>query len=263
MNKKWNVIITTLFITLIIWIIWLIVTKYLLNLIQVSSENQKYYKAYYISYGWIELELWKLKNHGMWFSDEIKKDSTTITSNFSWYKYHFSSKVISSWNYITNNPQASINSSINCKNKKNRITLWTWEAFLTPLIYDNNKNFSWINYEQININWTYTNIHYSWNLIISFQSNQTKHNENINNNKKKNINQIFNNFNSYKKEALHRPFLAFGAIEPSKLCIENTNNKLILPYSYIQSKWNFMNRTVQLKVIKENDWANFSIYWIY
>jgi len=58
LNKKGNIIVVTLFITLIIWLIWLLITKYVFNLVQISSENYKYYKAYYIADAGVELELW-------------------------------------------------------------------------------------------------------------------------------------------------------------------------------------------------------------
>jgi len=65
MFKKGNIIVVTLFITLIVGLIGLLVTKYIYQLVRVSSENHKYYKAYYIAYAGIEAELLKVKNHGL------------------------------------------------------------------------------------------------------------------------------------------------------------------------------------------------------
>ena len=136
MNKRWNIIIVTLFITLIVWIIWLVITKYLLNLVEISSENHKYYRSYYSSYAGIELELWKLKNHGMWFSDKIDKNSQTVSKNITGANYNFSSSIYSTWNYINSNPKSLLTNSIDCSNIDNHINIWTWQALMLPLIYD-------------------------------------------------------------------------------------------------------------------------------
>jgi len=267
MNKKWNIIIITLFITLIIWIIWIIVTKYLLNLIEISSENYKYYKAYYVAYAGIELELWKIKYHGMWFSDFVDKNSLTVSENIAWINYYFSSSLYSTWKYITSNHKSLINDNINCSNIENYISLWTWQALMLPLIYDQNNwewNFSWLNYNVLNISPNNFNINYIWDIIVSFQSNDNKLNQSIMSNSKsnKNLQNIFPSFSFSSLTLSSKPFLVFAANKPSNLCIDH-NNTIVAPYSYIISQWNFMDRSVQLNVIKNHKWANFTVYWIY
>jgi len=271
MNKRWNIIIVTLFITLIIWIMWLIITKYLVNLVEISSENHKYYKAYYSAYAGIELELWKIKNHGMWFEDTINKNSQTVSQNITWVNYYFSSSIHSTWKYITSNPKSLLTNNIDCSNMKNYISLWTWEALMLPLIYDKNNwshwewSFSWINYQPLNINSSSYQIYYKWDVILSFQSKDKKFNKQLaisNIIINKNLQSIFPLINFASLVISNKPFLVFAANKPSKLCIQ-TLNPIFSPYSYIQSKWNFMDRSVQLNVIKNNKWANFSVYWIY
>ena len=268
MNKRWNIVIVTLFITLIIWIMWLIITKYLVNLVEISSENYKYYKAYYSAYAGIELELWKIKNHGMWFEDTVNKNSQTVSKNITWVKYYFSSSIHSTWKYITSNPKSLLTNNIDCSNMKNYISLWTWEALMLPLIYDKNNwewDFSWLNYQSLNIaDPSSYEIHYKWDIIISFQSENTKINNSLisNINTNKNLQIIFPSVSFTSLDVNDNPFLVFAANKLSKLCIENSNS-IVSPYSYIQSKWNFMDRAVQLNVIKHNKWANFSVYWIY
>lgn len=268
MNKKWNVIIITLFIVLIIWVIWLIITKYLLNLIKISSENHKYYKAYYAAYAGIELELWKLKHHGMWFKDSIPKTSSTVSKNITWVKYYFSSNIYSTWKYISSNPKSLIDSNINCSIIKNYISLWTWDAIILPLIYDENNwewVFSWKNYEALSINPNDFEINYSWDIIVSFQSNDNKINKRCVSSSidTKNLLEldIFPSISS-SLDASKNPFLVIAANSPSKFCIDAWNS-IVTPYSYIQSIWNFMDRAVQLNVIKHHKWANFVVYWIY
>ncbi len=266
MNKRWNIIIVTLFITLIVWIIWLVITKYLLNLVEVSSENHKYYKAYYAAYAGIEIELWKLKNHGMWFSDKIDKNSQTVSKNITGSNYYFSSSISSTWNNITSNPKSLLTSSIDCSDDKNHINIWTWEALMLPLIYDKNNwewQYSWLNYNSLSIYSNNFNIYHDWDVIISFQSKNEKINKNYNVSWIKNLSNIFPSINFVNLAASNQPFLVFAWKEESSICIESPNNFLVSPYSYVQSKWSFIDRTVQLKVIKKHEWANFSIYGIY
>lgn len=270
MNKKWNVIVITLFITLIIWLIWLIITKYLSNLIKISSENHKYYKAYYVAYAGIELELWKIKNHGMWFSDTVNKDSQTVSRNITWFNYYFSSHIYSTWKNVTSNPKSLFIDNINCSDIKNYISLWTWEAIMLPLIYDKNNwewAFSWKNYSELKLNDVNDfKINYSWDIIVSFQSTDNKISKrlDISHTKiTKNLWDIFSLSNPFSNlDASKNPFLVIVSNSLSNLCIEN-NTSIVAPYSYIQSDWTFMDRSVQLNVIKHHKWANFSVYWIY
>lgn len=268
MNKRWNVIIITLFITLIIWIMWLVITKYLVNLIKISSENHKYYKAYYSAYAGIELELWKIKNHGMWFSDTVNKDSQTVSKNITWVKYYFSSHIYSTWTNITSNSKSLLTDIIDCSDIKNYVKLWTWEAIMLPLIYDKNNwewAFSWKNYTELNLNdGNNFEINYSWDIIVSFQSTDNKINKRLytSSQKTKNLWGIFSSISFSNLDASTNPFLVIAANSPSSLCIKN-KTPIVAPYSYIQSNWNFMNRSVQLNMVKHHKWANFSVYWIY
>lgn len=268
MNKRWNIIIVTLFITLIVWIIWLVITKYLLNLTEISSENYKYYKSYYAAYAGIELQLWKLKNHGMWFSDNIDKTSQTVSKNITGANYYFSTSLYSTWNNITSNPKSLFINSIDCSDDKNYINIWTWKAIILPLIYDENNwesLYSWKNYKKLNLNPGSIDIYYNWNIVVSFQSKDKKINKNIIwNNGKKSLSDVYSSSIDFANlDVLKQPFLILAAKEKSSICIQSPDSFLVTPYSYIQSKWSFVNRSVQLKLVKKHEWANFSIYGIY
>ncbi len=265
LNKRWNIIIVTLFITLIIWLIWLLITKYVFNLVQISSENYKYYKAYYIADAGIELELWKMKGHGMWFDDNITWSSLTVSKNFTWINYDFSVKDISLSHYISSNPKSLLGWEHYCDDKKNWIKLWTWGGLLTPLVYDKT---SWESpYSGKNMEilpWDFHNItlYYSWDLVLWYISNNLKKIFPVIWNDKISLSDKFNSI-PYPTRVANSPFVVIWAKEASSICLSNTNNKLVSPYSYIVSKWNYMNRTVVLKVIKHHKWANFSIYGLY
>ena len=266
LNKKWNIIIVTLFITLIIWLIWLLITKYVFNLVQISSENYKYYKAYYIAYAGIELELWKMKGHGMWFDDKITWNSQTIRKNFTWVNYNFSVKNISLSHYISSNPKSLLWWNNYCADKKNWVKLWTWDGLLTPLVYDKTSweaPYSGKNMYVLPLNFSDTKLYYSWDIVLWYISNTKKTIkalalwENTDN-----LQNLFW-FNNPNLDIDESPFIVIWAKEASSICMENTSNKLVSPYSYVVSKWNFMDRTVVLKVIKHHKWANFSIYGLY
>ncbi len=265
--KKANIIIVTLFITLIIWLIWLLITKYVLNSVKLSSQTFKYYKAYYIWYAWVELELLKIKNHWYWFEDKISSTSKTVEKNFTGFKYFFSSKVKSLGKYITNTPLSLIFDNINCSDKKNWIKLATWDAILLPLIYDKNvgeAKISWENYQLLNIDFSDLNLHYNWNFTISIQNGTNivaKKNVSNNTDDTKSISEILG-ITSISSSASEKPFLVIWALENWEFCI-SSRNKIVTPYSYILSQWNYMDQGVLVSVGKKHNWANFSVYSIF
>lgn len=266
MNKKWNVIIVTLFITLIVWVIWLIITKYMINLLQISSENYKYYKSYYIAYAWIELALWKNKNHGMWFNDVVNTGSATISKNFSWLNYNFSVKDISEAKYITSNPKSLINTWTNyCADKKNWILVKQWEWVLLPLVYDKNTwewPFSWLNYNSLDINFSETKLNRSGNgMFVSYQSTDDKIIKSLS--MWWNNNSNLASFTFPSTSSSNKPFLIVWSKSWTWYFCISSSKEMVTPYVNIVSKWSFMDRSVVLNLVKYNKWANFTMYWIY
>ena len=261
--KKANIVIVTLFITIVVGLIGLIVTKYIFNLIKVSSENLKYYKSYYLAYAGIETELLKIAWHGIWFEDRILSWSDTIKKNFTGSMY-FESKIKSLSKYVSSNPNSLIDDSINyCADYKNWISLGTWEWFLMPLFYDKNTSeakLTWINYELVNASLADINLNYSWALVAWFQqNNENKKLVNLAWNDSKTLFDLFGGI-SYSVDT--KPFISIWAKSPVSFCI-NSNFPIVDYISYIQSKGSYFDRVVYLKVIKKHKWANFTIYWIY
>jgi len=268
MFKQANIIIVTLFITLIIWLMWLLVTKYIYQLSDISSENFKYYKAYYIWYGGVELELLKMKYHWLWFEDKIPKNSQTVLKNFTGNNYYFNSEVKSLSKQVANTPLVFIFTWKDfCADKKNWINLKTWDAILLPLFYDKNiseAKLSWINYELLNLNFGDVILYYSGSLLISLQSKKGHYKKNAFWNWNTTLSSLFwiSSVSNIADSVSDEPYLIIWWLSNSSFCIKS-DEKIVNYYSYILSWWSYMNRKVLLNVPKKNKWANFTIYGIY
>ena len=268
--KKANVIIITLFMTILVAIIWLITTKYIINLLNISSENKKYYKAYYIAYAWLELELLKDKNHWYGFEDKISSWSDTVSKNFTGINYYFSSNIFSRSKYITNSYKSLFNTSITCDDKSNWIVLNTWDSLLIPLFYDKNVgewNISGHNYNSYDI--TNANLYYDGDIRVVLNK---KIDFDYSLSDIKNVwtwvsaiwtdTLSLNHIVPSTIDVWSQPFLIVWSNEISKVCLDNTT-KVVSPYTDIVSEWRFMDRTVTVKVIKEDKWAQFSTFGVY
>ena len=267
--RKWNIIVVTLFITLIVWLIGLLVTKYIYQLSDISSENFKYYKAYYIWYAGVELELLKLKNHWLGFEDKVLKTSQTVLRNFTGNNYYFSSEIKSLSKQIANTPLVFIFTWKDfCDNKKNWIKLKTWDAMLFPLFYDKNLSeapISWKNYTLLNLDFSNVTLYYSWNLLVSLQSKVKNYKKNVFWSSEIDLQSLLwvSSVNNLVEDwASDEPYLIVWALSNSSFCIKS-NQKMVNFYSDILSWGSYMNRKVLLNVPKKNKWANFTIYWIY
>jgi len=264
--KKANIVIITLFIIILTAIIGLITTKYVLNLLKVSSENFKYYKAYYIAYGWLELELLKTKNHWYWFEDKILSTSDTVKKNFTWKNYYFKANIYSLTKHITNTEKSLVNDSINCSNKKNWVTLATWDGLMTPLFYDKNNQEATIsgkNYDTLNI--ANAKLYYSWDIVLNYNEEASSDDLQVGKQVRKlgdgNLD-IYSSIWNPSLDVDKKPFIVVWWNTKSQICISNTSD-LVSPYTYVVSEWSFMDRKVSVKMVKYNKWAQFSIYWLY
>lgn len=70
-SKKWNVLIFILFVLMFSMLTWILINKYLYDILWYWKNLEEYYKAYYLAFWWIELSQAKIKNHTYWFEDEI------------------------------------------------------------------------------------------------------------------------------------------------------------------------------------------------
>ena len=271
MFKQANIIIVTLFITLIVWLMWLLVTKYIYQLSDISSENFKYYKAYYIWYGGVELELLKMKNHWLGFEDKILKTSQTVVTNFTGKNYYFTSQIKSLSDQVANTPLVFIFTWKDyCADKSNWINLKTWDAILLPLFYDKNlweAELSWTNYNLVNVDLSNVKLYYSGSLVVALQSKIKNIKKNVFWNSDTTLSSLFgiSSVSNIANSANDEPYLIVGGLEKSSFCIKSISQtqKLVNFYSYILSWGSYMDRKVLLNVPKKNKWANFTIYGIY
>ena len=264
--KRANVIIITLFITLVVGLMGLLITKYIYNLVKVSAENHKYYKAYYIGYAGVELELLKLKNHWLGFEDKVSVNSDTVVKNFSGLNYHFSGQILSLTKNVTANPLSLLFNNVNCSDKKNWISLNTWDAILLPLFYDKNiweAKLSGQNYELLNVVFSNVTLNYDWRFVVALQSKLQDRNvkSQVSWVGDKLLSDIFS-VTSFGGNVEDEPYLIVWALEKWSFCI-HSDDKLVDIYSYVQSWGSYKDRKVLLNVAKKNKWANFTVYGIY
>ena len=265
--KRANIIVVTLFITLVVGLIWLLVTKYIYNLVKVSAENYKYYKAYYVWYAGVELELLKLKNHGLGFEDKISPNSQTVVKNFSGDNYYFSGQILSLTKNVTANPLSLLFDNVNCSDKKNWISLNTWDAILLPLFYDENiweAKLSGQNYKLLSVDFSGITLNYNWRFVVALQSKNSD--ENVKSQVSGEGDKLLNNIlwiTSFGGNVEDEPYLIVWALEKWSFCIHSDWWKLVDIYSYVQSWGSYQDRKVLLNVAKKNKWANFTVYGIY
>lgn len=289
MNKKANALITTLFIMLVIAIIVLIISKFTLNLIEISSENHKYYKAYYIANAWVELELLKLKFRWIWFEDKIEKTSQTVTKNFISSKKESKSLetvLVARWNIINWNPYSLFYdptnnspftttyniSSVNCSNTDNFLILNPGDTILLWLFYDKPDNwtfeskYSWNNYDMVR-NWQNFTIYGEWKVFVWLQTednNSIKKNVyNLNNTDLIQWKNISTDINS-TLDITQTPFIVVTNLDTQqrKYCF-SSDWRIVSNYAFILSKWRYKDRHVQIRAIKYHKRANFVAYHIY
>ncbi len=270
-HKKWNAIISTIYIMFVLAIIVLIITKFTLNLLDISHENTKYYKAYYMANAWVELELLKIKNRWIWFSDTVKKDSDTVENNFDINKEDFSAKLRSRWNYINANPYSLLGKS-DCSHISDFIHLKPGESILLGAFYDQwdseeeweESIYSWKNYTLVD-NWADISLYGEGKTFVGVQTKDNKalysHTYNLTENDAIHGKDLSTDINM-SLTAEDKPFVIVANLDTKEgdYCIKNSSDKLVSNYSFVLSKGRYQDRHVQIRVIKYHKWAKFVIY---
>ncbi len=270
-HKKWNAIVSTIYIMLVLAVIVLIITKFTMHLVEISHENVKYYKAYYMANAWVELELLKLKHRGIGFSDTVKKDSDTVEQNFDADEQTFSAELRARWNYINANPYSLLDQS-DCSHISDFIHLKPWESILLWAFYDQwddeeeweESVYSGDNYALVE-NWADISLYGEWETFVWVQT-------------KDNVGLYSHTYNLTENDAIHgkdlsadinmsltaadRPFVIIANLDTEErdYCVKNLSAKPVSNYSFILSKGRFQDRHVQIRVVKYHKWAKFVIY---
>lgn len=135
MRKRWNILIITLFLLFIISFLWILITKYIRNILYYSWEFEKHYKSYYLAYWWVEIALTKIKNHWYWFEEKLEKTSKTVVSNLNACEWdcNFSYDIISKTNHITDKENFD---EISTCSDEDSFGLEAWQSIVIPLFTD-------------------------------------------------------------------------------------------------------------------------------
>ncbi len=269
MSKKANILIIVLFIMFLSSLSWLLVTKYVKNMINYSSEFLKYYKWYYLANAWIELELTKIKNHWFGFEDRIMSGSDTNQENFQycWERSCFFESSIVSRSKIVSTDSLSWDIS-SCSNSI-AFPLRQWRGLIVPLFYDkniwegtlfwiNNKKISDSQFNNISLNFYQANWEY-YSLGVSDSKNKEflGSSENFTTNFS---NPEFNWFYNPSKKS----FLVIANTENSKslekVCIKSSLVELPLTKIKIKSIGKYFDRYVSIEGEKSVKLPDYLIY---
>ena len=134
-KKKWNILVIVLFLMLSSWALALLMSSYILQLVNNASELNKYIRAYYIAWWGVESELTKIKNHTFGYESSINSWSK-INENFNkWVlnNYYMSGQVLSKSNVWAS---LDIFWLTDCSDKTKFFELKKWQWFIIPLYFD-------------------------------------------------------------------------------------------------------------------------------
>jgi len=137
-KKSGNILVIVIFILFLVSFMWLLITKYVKNILLFSTEMHKYFKSYYEAYAGIELSLTEVKNHPFGYEQTIKYDSETNKNNFKYCKLnkcYFELTLKSKSNFLIDAPE-SVNINSCQEDKSYNISQWEW--IIVPLFWDPN-----------------------------------------------------------------------------------------------------------------------------
>lgn len=276
MSKKGSILIMVLFILFLSSFAWLLIVKYVKNIMEYSSEFYKYYKAYYIAYWWIELEITKIKNRWFGFEDNIPSNSATVKNNLKYcYKWwcSFQSSIKTNAKILSK----EINSyAISSCDETVSYKLMNWQWIIIPLFKDVN-GWEWalapatISYTNIWL-WDFASLKfkaYNSNLkqyTISVvdelsQDNKSYKTSITSNDYEKWLNSPeFNNFYNDSRKSFLIVANSENSFSSQKICL--ASNVVSLPSGYVtvESVWKFFDRVVSLQAVKLNKLPEYLIY---
>lgn len=272
-KKSGHILIIVIFILFLVSFMWLLITKYVKNILLFSTEMHKYFKSYYEAYAGIELTLTQIKNHPFGFEQTIRYDSDTNKNNFKYCKLnkcYFELTLKSKSNYLIDSPKSM---SINSCQEQDSYSINNWEWVIVPLFWDSNPESG---------EWTleWTDVDYLTNgnfLGIRLESYNSDGKElsiwvSIIEQLQRNIIQktiswpiVFwseSNIQSLDYDNNEKSFLILWNVDNSwqeQICV-NTPVKLPSKYVVINSVWRYNDRFVSIEVNKLNTLPDYLIY---
>lgn len=280
-KKRWSMMIIILFILFLIAFIWLLITKYVINIVEYSSEYYKYYRAYYLANAWIELSLTKIKHRWFGFEDSVLSGSTTNSSNlicnnencFFEYKIYARSHIL--WQDKYSYKESVCSSGVSYVFK-------SWQGLIIPLFYDQGAPESRLDFSTnishvLGLNLQTTSLYYynsSWvkyAIWISMDKPLTmgKLESNIITNTR-----FVNNFNfNLKTEFVdnwwdyyetYKSYLLISNTSTwtntQSVCIDSPNERLPTTSIVVESLWRYRDRVVTIEAVKQSRLPDYLLY---
>lgn len=249
--------------------------KYVSNMIAYTTEFYKYQKAYYLAYGWTELNLTKIAYRGFGFQDKVEATSQTVVHNLSYCgdRCSFSTNIHALTKVVGKDDNAYI---LNSCSIWNAIDLGQGEWIIVPLFIDNVSGVE-SSVDQI----AYTKIPSSEfsQIEINISHWQNKRfsvavvDDNLATRKIQQINTPSDPYNIGLNNAIFQinsfyngnleAFLVVANNESwsSKMwiCVDS-NSRIVAPKVVLQSQWTYLDRTVSLELIKQKTLPDYLIY---
>ena len=275
MRKSWSILIFVLFMMIVTSLLALLITQYIRNILNYSSNYYKFEKSYYLAYWWIELELIKIKNHWPGFEDSINSTSPTNLKNRNCKNCYFETQNKSLSNVIWWDWYTLENEINDCSQlpEEHWIKLKWWEGIIFPLFIDNDSNINsennivWnSNYSIIDIKNQQINIFINWNIWDHFIIWFTNWNKNLilswklisnSDNKNYSVDLNFNVDNNTYMGLIRKT----SWYNPDNFCLQ-LPEKITTNRNYIISKWKYLDFYLTLKTVKLNKVPDYLIYSI-
>lgn len=257
-HKKGNILIIVIFMMIISWLFWLLMTKFVANMINYSSLFHNYYQAYYIANAPLQLQVVKHLERDFWFDDFILSGSSTVINNLSCQNCYFSSELISRSNILINREDLSNYPGV-CDLNENPYVLTYWEAVIIPLFWDYN-SWEWKIYDEniiklsdlsdISIQTDSVDNYIIWLIDINWNSTRTNN---------------VNNLSSLSYNPMIKSYLIIANStwwSTQRFCIRNSHDALPASFININSIWYYNWSYVWLSLRKNISLPEYLIYSI-
>ena len=273
-KKSWHILVIVIFILFLVSFMWLLVTKYVKNVLLFSSKLHKYFKAYYIWYWGIEIALTQVKNHPFGFEETIESNSDTNSKNYKYCKLnkcYFELELKSKSNYLIDSPDSV---TLNSCQEENSFDISHWEWLIVPLFWDPNPNDVEWPLEGTNVaylsEWDFLNIKLNtYNSVGKKISIWVSIIEDLQRNIiQKSLTSIMSfqlqpDIQALEYDSNKKSFLVLWNVDSSgneEICINNPVQKLPSKYVVINSVWRYNDRFVSIQAVKMNTLPDYLIY---
>lgn len=267
MKKSWNISIVVILLLVLSTLAGFLILYSVKQLAIFSWGFYNYYKSLYLANAGLELQLSKIAFHSQWFEDSVLTWSFVAKNNIDCGKGKCS---FETFNVAKNSSLMDIGVYDSwCSGSKTRI-IKPWEALVVPLFFEE----IWTGQESFQT-WQLVSVFdslfslelsvYTWNILITFVpwswdiSSESVYSFSANSEIRwKSLQKIFTgqNINFIKYESFYN-YVVFanpieqGTWESAKICLLNEGWSIVLPETYIVSKWIYNDTIVVLQTTKK------------